>query len=44
MKLIRSIDTNHIIWLNLCQMNQYADYMDVTDLASYDNYPLPTIT
>ena len=39
--LIRSIDTNHIIWVNLCLPDKFGDYIAYTDLASYDHYPLP---
>jgi hypothetical protein len=39
--LIRRIDGKHILWVNLCQPNRAMDYLDSTDIWSYDMYPIP---
>ena len=39
--LIRSLDPDHIIWVNLCLPDKFGDYIHCSDLASYDHYPLP---
>ena len=39
--IIRQLDPNHLIWVNLCQPHKFREYSQTTDLASYDVYPLP---
>jgi hypothetical protein len=41
-ELVRRLDTNHVIWVNFCSKSKFADYDGLSDLASYDHYPLPT--
>lgn len=40
--LLREIDPNHAVWVNLCYQNRFADYINASDLASYDHYPFPS--
>ncbi len=42
--IIRQIDPNHLIWVNLCMPNKFSEYSATTDLASYDAYPFPDAT
>ena len=39
--IIRKLDSNHLIWVNLCLPNKFSEYSLTTDLASYDAYPFP---
>ncbi len=39
--LIRSLDPNHIVWVNMCRPNLFADYLESQDLWTYDYYPIP---
>ena len=39
--IIRQLDSNHLIWVNLCMLNKFSEYSLTTDLASYDAYPFP---
>ena len=39
--LIRKLDPNHLIWVNLCLPPKFPAYADCSDLASYDVYPFP---
>lgn len=42
-ELIRSLDPNHIVWVNLCMPGRAADYLTSQDLWSFDYYPLPSL-
>ncbi len=42
-ELIRKLDPNHIVWVNLCMSGKSSDYLQSQDLWSYDYYPLPSI-
>lgn len=42
--LIRRLDPNHFLWVNLCQYPKALDYQDSQDLWSFDTYPFPTLT
>lgn len=39
--IIRQLDPNHLIWVNLCIAGKFSEYSSTSDLASYDVYPLP---
>jgi hypothetical protein len=39
-ELIRRLDPNHPIWVNFCFKDRFQDYAGLSDLASYDHYPL----
>ncbi len=39
--IIKKLDPNHLIWVNLCYPAKFNEYSPTTDLASYDTYPLP---
>jgi hypothetical protein len=39
--LIRSLDPNHLVWVNLCQPDRATDYLASQDLWSFDYYPIP---
>jgi len=41
--LIRRLDPNHVVWVNLCQVGRAGDYLASQDLWSFDCYPFPTI-
>ena len=40
-KLVRELDPNHIVWVNLCHVNRALDFLGSQDLWSYDTYPIP---
>jgi hypothetical protein len=40
--LIRELDPNHIVWVNLCQVDKGLDYLESQDLWSFDRYPIPS--
>jgi len=40
-RLIRELDPNHIVWVNLCQPPRAQDYLESQDLWSFDFYPVP---
>ena len=42
--LIRRLDPNHFVWVNLCQYPPASDYLASQDLWSYDSYPSPQMT
>jgi hypothetical protein len=42
--LVRKLDPNHFVWVNLCRNTQVTDYLASQDLWSYDFYPFPTLT
>lgn len=42
--LIRRLDPNHIVWVNLCRNAQIIDYFASQDLWSFDYYPFPALT
>jgi hypothetical protein len=42
--LIRRLDPNHFVWVNLCQCPPASDYLASQDLWSYDSYPSPQMT
>lgn len=42
--LIRRLDPNHIVWVNLCRNTMGMDYLGSQDLWSFDFYPFPTLT
>jgi len=39
--LIKKLDPNHLIWVNLCYTGRFVEFAPCTDLASYDVYPFP---
>ena len=43
-ELIRRLDPNHFVWVNLCQYPRASDYLASQDLWSYDSYPFPQMT
>jgi len=40
-RLIRELDPNHIVWVNLCRVDQGLEWLESQDLWSYDAYPFP---
>ncbi len=42
--LIRQLDPNHPVWVNLCQYPRATEYLDSQDIWSFDCYPFPTLT
>ncbi|MBI2298207.1 MAG: hypothetical protein HYU66_04520 [Armatimonadetes bacterium] len=38
-RLIRKLDPNHIVWVNLCQPDKGTAYLESQDLWSFDCYP-----
>jgi len=40
-QLVRELDPNHIVWVNLCRVDQGLDWLEGQDLWSYDAYPFP---
>lgn len=42
--LIRQLDPNHPVWVNLCQYPRATEYLDSQDIWSFDTYPFPTLT
>jgi hypothetical protein len=40
--LIRELDPDHIVWVNLCQVDKGLDYLQSQDLWSFDRYPIPS--
>jgi hypothetical protein len=43
-ELIRRLDPNHFIWVNLCHNTGVTDFLASQDLWSYDHYPFPQST
>ena len=41
-RLIRELDPNHIVWVNLCRVDQGLEWLESQDLWSFDAYPFPT--
>lgn len=42
-RLIRGLDPNHLVWVNLCRPDRATDYLESQDLWSFDFYPLPSL-
>jgi hypothetical protein len=42
--LLRQMDPNHPVWVNLCQYPHATEYLDSQDIWSFDIYPFPTLT
>ncbi|MCC6422333.1 MAG: carbohydrate binding domain-containing protein [Phycisphaerales bacterium] len=42
-ELVRKLDPNHIVFVNYCQVPLFDQYAGMSDLASYDYYPMPTV-
>lgn len=42
--LVRKLDPNHLVWVNLCRNTSITDYLGSQDLWSFDYYPFPTLT
>ncbi|MBI3923899.1 MAG: hypothetical protein HY318_20925 [Armatimonadetes bacterium] len=42
-RLIRELDPNHLVWVNLCRPDRAMDYLESQDLWSFDFYPLPSL-
>lgn len=42
--LVRKLDPNHLVWVNLCRNAQITDYFASQDLWSFDYYPFPALT
>jgi hypothetical protein len=40
-RLVRELDPNHIVWVNLCQWPRALEWLESQDLWSYDAYPFP---
>ncbi len=40
-RLIRELDQDHIVWVNLCRSPRALDYLESQDLWSFDFYPVP---
>ena len=43
-EIIRKLDPNHPIWINLCQSGKFKKYVQYSDFASYDTYPFPDMS
>jgi len=43
-ELVRKLDPNHIVYVNYCQLPLFEQYAGTSDLASYDYYPMPTVS
>lgn len=41
-RLVRELDPNHIVWVNLCRPTMATDYLASQDLWSFDTYPIPS--
>jgi len=41
--MIRELDPNHIIWVNLCRPDRFTAYLASQDLWSFDLYPIPSM-
>ncbi len=42
-RLVRRLDPNHLVWVNLCQPTRLVDYREAQDYWSYDTYPFGSI-
>lgn len=40
--LVRKLDPNHVIWVNLCRPSEFQNYAGISDLASVDHYVFPS--
>jgi hypothetical protein len=40
-RLVRELDPNHIVWVNLCRPNRALEWLESQDLWSFDAYPFP---
>jgi hypothetical protein len=40
-RLLRELDPNHIVWVNLCRPDRALTWLESQDLWSYDAYPFP---
>ena len=43
-EIVRKLDPNHPIWVNLCLSNKFKRYVQYSDFASYDTYPFPDMS
>jgi len=43
-EIIRKLDPNHPIWVNLCMSSKFKKYVQYSDFASYDTYPFPDMS
>lgn len=43
-EIVRKLDPNHPIWVNLCQSHKFKKYVQYSDFASYDTYPFPDMS
>lgn len=43
-KIIRTLDPNHPILVNLCLSDKFKKYVQYSDFASYDTYPFPDMS
>lgn len=41
-KLVRELDPNHFVWVNLCRPDRATDFLASQDLWSFDVYPIPS--
>ena len=39
--LVKKLDSNHPVWVNLCLKEKFKEFVNCSDIASYDHYPLP---
>lgn len=42
-ELVKKLDPNHIVYVNYCQVPLFEPFAGMSDLASYDYYPMPTV-
>jgi hypothetical protein len=40
-RLVRGLDPNHVVWVNLCRVNRALEWLESQDLWSFDAYPFP---
>lgn len=40
-ELVRQLDPHHVIWVNFCLPEKFANFAGLSDIASYCHYPLP---
>ncbi|MEI8246205.1 MAG: hypothetical protein WCI51_10265 [Lentisphaerota bacterium] len=43
-EIVRKLDPNHPIWVNLCMSGKFKKYVQYSDFASYDTYPFPDMS
>ncbi|MEI6423489.1 MAG: carbohydrate binding domain-containing protein [Lentisphaerota bacterium] len=43
-EIVRKLDPNHPVWVNLCMSSKFQKYVQYSDFASYDTYPFPDMS